>query len=179
MDIREFVEQSIGCWRSQRSAHHLIFSHFEAVQSSIEIVALSPEDRSVLELCHSYGINPTTAISPFYMSWEGLSDWDEKEELKGSCILVPVPDPDHPNRGKLLRNQGYAETIPAVGEYHLTDDDTFVLHTPYDRAMAEERIWFVTPNLRCRVSFIKTSAGSGVVTASFSTEIRSLADGSD
>ena len=33
MDIAEFVEQSLGRWRSQRSAHHLAFSHFEAVTS--------------------------------------------------------------------------------------------------------------------------------------------------
>ncbi|MBC6420026.1 MAG: phycobiliprotein lyase [Prochloron sp. SP5CPC1] len=45
---------------------------------------------------------------------------------------------------------------------------------PYDRAMAEEKIWFATPNLRFRVSLIKTSAGSGVITASFASEIRSL-----
>ncbi|MFM7859203.1 MAG: phycobiliprotein lyase, partial [Flammeovirgaceae bacterium] len=30
MGIQEFVEKSIGSWRSQRSAHHLAFSHFEA-----------------------------------------------------------------------------------------------------------------------------------------------------
>jgi phycoerythrin-associated linker protein len=46
------------------------------------------------------------------------------------------------------------------------------LITEYDRAAAEEKIWFVNPNVRCRVSLIKTSAGTGVVTASFSSEIR-------
>jgi phycoerythrin-associated linker protein len=96
--------------------------------------------------------------------------------VKGSCILVPVPDPTRPNRGKLLRDQGYAETIAAAGEYHLTEDGTFVLLTSYERAAAEEKIWFVNPNLRMRVSLIKTSEGSGVVTASFSSEIRSLSD---
>ena len=91
---------------------------------------------------------------------------------KGTSILVPVPDPVHINQGKLLRDQGYAETMEAAGHYRLTDDNTFVLVTSYDRAAAEEKIWFVNPNLRCRVSLIKTSAGSGVVTASFSSEIR-------
>lgn len=176
MDISEFVGKSLGKWRSQRSAHHLIFSHFEAVQSVIDIVALSPDDPEVLALCRDYDTDPQAIASPFRMSWEGESDWDEdeKEELKGTTVLVPVPDADSPNRGKLLRDRGYAETMAAIGEYHFTEDGTFVLVTSYDRAAAEEKIWFVNPNLRFRVSTIKTSEGTGVVTASFSSEIRSL-----
>jgi phycoerythrin-associated linker protein len=172
MDITEFVEQSIGHWRSQRSAHHLAFAHFEAVQSEIDIISLSGSDPAVLELCQSYGIDPERVASPFRMSWEGQSDWEDSEIVKGTCVLVPVPDPTQPHRGQLLRDRGYAETIAAVGEYSLTEDGTFVLVTAYERAAAEEKIWFVNPNVRCRVSLIKTSAGTGVVTASFSSEIR-------
>jgi phycoerythrin-associated linker protein len=174
MDITEFVKQSIGKWRSQRSAHHLIFGHFEAVQSVIDIVALDLNDSAVVELCQSYGIDPQTATSPFRMSWEGESDWDDNEVMAGSTVLVPIPDPEVGNRGKLLRDRGYAETIPAAGNYRITDDGTFVLVTAYDRAAAEEEIWFVNPNLRFRVSTIKTSDGTGVVTASFASEIRFL-----
>jgi phycoerythrin-associated linker protein len=176
MDIKQFVEQSLGRWRSQRSAHHLVFGHFEAVKSVIDIIALSPDDGAVIDLCKSYNIDPAQAVSPFQMTWEGQSDWEENSEIKGSCILVPIPDPIVPNQGKLLRDQGYAETIAAVGDYHLTEDGTFVLLTTYERAAAEEKIWFINPNLRLRVSLIKTSGGSGVVTASFSSEIRSLSD---
>lgn len=174
MDITQFVEQSFGRWRSQRSAHHLAFGHFEAVESTIDIVAVAANDQRVIELCKSYDVDPQTATSPFQMSWKGHSDWDDDEVMEGSCILIPIPDRDRPNQGKLLRDQGYAETVPAAGNYHLTEDGTFVLTTEYDRAAAEEKIWFVTPNLRCRVSLIKTSKGTGVVTASFSSEIRSL-----
>jgi phycoerythrin-associated linker protein len=105
------------------------------------------------------------------MTWEGETDWDENI-TKGTCILVPVLDVDRPQHGKLLRDQGYAEEMAAAGHYHLTEDGTFVLITEYDRAAAEEKIWFVNPNVRCRVSLIKTSTGTGVVTASFSSEIR-------
>ena len=172
MDITEFVDSSIGRWRSQRSAHHLAFSHFEAVESEIDIVALSAGDPAVVSLCKSYSIDPELVVSPFQVSWEGQSDWDEDQVLAGTSILVPVPDPDQVNCGKLLRDQGYAETMEAVGDYRLTEDGTFILVTAYDRAAAEEKIWFVTPNLRCRVSLIKTSSGTGIVTASFSSEIR-------
>jgi phycoerythrin-associated linker protein len=58
MDITEFVEKSLGHWRSQRSAHHLAFAHFEAIQSEIDIIALSEADPAVLELCSAYRIDP-------------------------------------------------------------------------------------------------------------------------
>jgi phycoerythrin-associated linker protein len=179
MDIDRFVASSLGTWRSQRSAHHLIFSHFEAVRSDIEIVALTVDDPDVLTLCQDNNIGLQSISSPFRMSWEGESDWneDESEELKGSTVLVPVPDAESPSRGRLLRDRGYAETIPAIGEYHFTPDGIFVLSTSYDRASAEEKIWFVNPNLRFRLSTINTSDGNGVITASFSSEIRSLKTG--
>ena len=176
MDIRKFVELSLGRWRSQRSAHHLAFSHFEEVTSTIDIVPLAEEDLEVINLCKSYEIDPQMTSHPFRMSWEGESDWEEAETFEGTTILVPIPDPENPKAGRLLRDQGYAETIPSIGKYRISEDGTFVLLTEYERATAEEKIWFVNPNFRLRVSLIKTSEGSGVVTASFSSEIRSLSE---
>lgn len=173
MDITKFVEMSLGRWRSQRSAHHLAFSHFEEVISIIDITPLTKEDQSVVQLCQSYQMSPESATHPFRMTWEGESDWSEEEVVKGTTVLVPIPDPLNPNQGSLLRDQGYAETIPSVGKYQFTTDGTFVLVTEYEQAAAEEKIWFANPNLRFRVSMIKTSNGKGVTTASFSSEIRS------
>lgn len=170
MDIETFVERSLGEWRSQRSAHHLAFAHFEEVCSTINIEPLPIDAPGVLELCQRYQVSTDQVVSPFKMSWEGESDWDEEEVIKGSTILVPVPI--GLSTGKLLREQGYAETMESVGTYRLTEDGTFVLTTAYERAAAEEKIWFATPNLRFRVSLIKTSSGKGVTTASFSSEVR-------
>ena len=174
MDIGEFVNRSIGRWRSQRSGHNLAFQHFEEVRSTIDISLRGKDDSEVLNLCQVHHIDPADIASPFHMKWEGESDWDEDETPQGSCILVPVPDPQSRDRGRLLRSQGYAETIPSIGKYFFTEEGMFVLTTAYDRAAAEERIWFATENLRFRVSTIKTSDGKGVVTASFASEIRSV-----
>ena len=174
MDLSKFVELSIGRWASQRSVHHLAFSYFEQVTSTIDVLPLTKEDIEVIELCESNKIDPSLATSPFRMSWEGESDWDDAETFEGTTILVPIPD--SPTSGRLLRDRGYAETIPSIGNYQIASDGTFVLLTEYERAAAEEKIWFVNPNLRMRVSLIKTSGGSGVVTASFSSEIRSLTE---
>jgi phycoerythrin-associated linker protein len=173
MKITEFFELSIGRWRSQRSAHHLAFAHFEEVLSTIDIESLTTDDPAVLEICKLYDVNRASITHPFRMTWEGESDWDDKP-LAGSTVLVPIPEPENPSRGRLLRDKGYAETIPAVSKYHMSEDGIFTLLTEYDHAAAEERIWFTNPNLRFRVAMIKTSDGKGVTTASFSSEIRSL-----
>jgi phycoerythrin-associated linker protein len=173
MNITEFFEMSFGQWRSQRSAHHLAFAHFEEVISNIKIELLDSDDPDVLAVCQAYSVDISSITHPFRMTWEGESDWDDKP-LAGTTVLVPVPDPQEATKGRLLRDQGYAETIAAVGNYHLSEDGTFTLITEYDRAAAEEKIWFVNPNLRFRVATIKTSDGKGVTTASFASEIRSL-----
>ena len=176
MDIDTFVARSLGRWRSQRSAHHLAFAHFEEVRSVIDIDPLATDDPGVLALCESQGFDPKTISSPFKMSWEGETDWDEDDVLKGQTILVPVPDLSELDQGrhsgKLLRDQGYAETVPAAGHYTIQPDGTFVLVTGYDRAAAEEKMWFATDHLRFRVSLIKTGDGKGVTTSSFSSELR-------
>lgn len=188
MNIDTFVARSLGRWRSQRSAHHLAFAHFEEIRSMITIEELEKNDPAVLALCESQGVDHQAIATPFKMSWEGETDWNEDDVLKGQTVLVPVPDsPDNSldnssdsgsdnsgqgNSGKLLRDQGYAETIPAAGHYVIHPDGTFVLTTGYDRAAAEEKIWFASDNLRFRVSLIKTSDGKGVTTASLSSEIR-------
>ena len=172
MDIDTFVARSLGRWKSQRSAHHLAFAHFEEIRSVIEIEAIAKDSPEVLALCESQGFDVKAIATPFKMSWEGETDWNEDDVLKGQTILVPVPDLSQPNCGKLLRDQGYAETIPAAGDYVIQSDGTFVLTTGYDRAAAEEKIWFASDNLRFRVSLIKTSDGKGVTTASLSSEVR-------
>ncbi|BAQ66149.1 phycobiliprotein lyase [Geminocystis sp. NIES-3709] len=172
MTIAEFVQQSLGSWRSLRSVHHLAFSYLEEVKSEIEIISLNTDDPEVINLCKEHNIDPDLVQSPFRMTWEGESDWDVKEELKGTTVLVPLPDPQNPDQGRLLRDRGYAETMPAIANYEIQNDGTFVLTTNYDRASAEEKIWFINPKLRFRVSMIKTSDGKGVTTASFSSEIK-------
>ncbi|EDX84736.1 hypothetical protein S7335_2433 [Synechococcus sp. PCC 7335] len=172
MDIDTFVARSLGQWKSQRSAHHLAFAHFEEIRSMINIEGLEKGAPAVIALCESQGVDPKKIATPFKMSWEGETDWNEDDVLAGQTILVPVPNLDGTNSGQLLRDQGYAETIPAAGRYVIHPDETFVLTTGYDRAAAEEKIWFANDNLRFRVSLIKTSNGKGVTTASLSSEVR-------
>ncbi len=171
MTVEDFFEISNGEWKSQRSSHNLVWGQFEAVTSEIKIEALPSSDEKVIELCKQNDVSADDILLSLSMSWEGESDWDDDEVMSGSTVMSVIKD--GPTKGRLLRSMGYAEEIPAVGQWEMTPDGVFVLNTFYDAAAAEERIWFATPDLRMRVSQIRTSSGRGIVTASFSTEIRS------
>lgn len=172
MTVDDFFERSVGEWRSQRSSHNLAWTQFEAITSDITIESKGTTDEEIVELCKQNKVEADETTFSIGMSWEGESDWDDDEVMEGSAVMSVIKD--GASRGRLLRSVGYAETIPAVGNWEMTEDGVFVLNTFYDAAAAEERIWFATPDLRMRVSQIRTSSGNGVVTASFSTEIRKL-----
>jgi len=175
MNIEGFVAQSLGKWRSMRSGHSLAFQQFEDVLSEIEITPLSSSSPDVLELINISSIDNISCSSPFAMNWAADSDWepdDPTEVSSGSCILVPMPNNE--NSGILLRSIGYAEKTQAKSTYRFLDDGTFVLSTHYEQSIAEERIWFVSDNVRCRSSVLKTSEGNGILQASFSSEVRRL-----
>ena len=178
MTIEQFVAQSSGKWRSMRSGHSLAFQQFEEVLSEVTIEEISKEDSTVKKLLESSLANKfdlDTVSSPFKMEWCAESDWepdDPSEVSSGSCIIVPfVKDM---SSGTLIRSVGYAEAEAAISEYNFANDGTFTLTTNYEQSIAEERIWFVSENVRCRSSVLRTSAGSGVLQTSFASEVRRI-----
>ena len=178
MTIEQFVAQSSGKWRSMRSGHSLAFQQFEEVLSEVVIEELSKEDPKVKQLLESSLAkeqDKCSISSPFKMEWCAESDWepdDPSEVSSGSCIIVPLAKDK--SSGTLIRSLGYAESEAAISEYHFLDDGTFTLTTQYEQSIAEERIWFVSENVRCRSSVLRTSAGSGVLQTSFASEVRRI-----
>ena len=178
MTIEQFVAQSSGKWRSMRSGHSLAFQQFEEVLSEVVIEELSKEDPGVKQLLKSSLAKEQdicSISSPFKMEWCAESDWepdDPSEVSSGSCIIVPLAKDK--SSGTLIRSLGYAESEAAISEYHFLDDGTFTLTTQYEQSIAEERIWFVSENVRCRSSVLRTSAGSGILQTSFASEVRRI-----
>lgn len=178
MTIEQFVAQSSGKWRSMRSGHSLAFQQFEEVLSEVTIEEVSKDDSAVKQLLESSLANKhnlDTISSPFKMEWCAESDWepdDPSEVSSGSCIIIPfVKDI---SSGTLIRSIGYAEAQAAISEYNFSNDGTFTLTTNYEQSITEEKIWFVSENVRCRSSVLRTSAGSGVLQTSFASEVRRI-----
>lgn len=175
MQLESFVARSLGRWRSMRSGHSLAFQQFEDVRSSVLIEPVGLQDPLVLKLIEDCSIHDANPLCPFRMEWNAESDWEPdstSEVSAGSCILVPIPSDNQ--KGILLRSTGYAEAEQAISSYTFLEDNTFILNTHYGQSIAEERIWFVSENVRCRSSVLRTSAGSGILQTSFASEIRRL-----
>ena len=178
MTIEQFVAQSSGKWRSMRSGHSLAFQQFEEVLSEVTIEEISKDDSAVKQLLESSLANKhnlETVSSPFKMEWCAESDWepeDPSEVSSGSCIIIPLVKDI--SSGTLIRSVGYAEAEAAISEYNFSNDGTFTLTTNYEQSIAEEKIWFVSENVRCRSSVLRTSAGSGVLQTSFASEVRRI-----
>ena len=178
MTIEQFVAQSVGQWRSMRSGHSLAFQQFEDVLSEISIKHIDKQDSTVQDLLSTTASNQALSsdvVAPFRMEWSAESDWepeDPSQVSSGSCIIIPLKTNDY--SGLLIRSVGYAESELAESTYQFLDDGTFLLTTHYEQSIAEERIWFVSDNVRCRSSVLKTSAGSGVLQTSFASEVRRI-----
>jgi hypothetical protein len=172
MDAMQFFQQSAGQWRSLRTTHHLAFRRTEKGESDIVVETLADNDPRVVEICQMHEVDPALAIGGAYVRWDGTMDWDQSEEENhsGSTVFALVPDDPSGRSGKLLRERGYAEIVPVVGQFHLDEEDGMVLTTDYETMSSIERFWFAAPGLRLRTSTVKRFGGFS--TATFCTEFR-------
>ena len=69
---------------------------------------------------------------------------------------------------------GYAEKMEAISQFSFTSDGTMILSTKYSQTIAEEKIWFVNKNVRCRSSVISSLNKEGIYQTSFASEIRRI-----
>ena len=149
MKIEQFIANSQGKWKSMRSAHSLAFQQFEQIISTITIKILDPKDSRVLDLISSETKLKVVYSSPFLIKWEAESDWESDsslEQTSGSSILIPIQKTN--THGKLIRSIVYAEPIQSISTYSFLNDGTLTLTTEYQETITEERIWFVSKNVR-------------------------------
>ena len=123
-----------------------------------------------------FGYSESQAISPFDIEWSGTTSWEDtqtsKEKLSGQSILVPIKHSKI--SGIILRSKGYTEEREAISRYQILSDGTIIFLTTYDKTIAEERIWFINQNVRCRSSVIKSREMNAILQTSFASEIRKL-----
>ncbi len=171
MDAMQFFRQSAGQWQSLRTTHHLAFRQAEKGHSKINVEALSADDPKVVEICQMHDVDPAIAAGGAYVTWNGEMAWDKEDENhSGSTVFAIVPDADNPRTGRMLRERGYAEIVPVVGQFEMDEDDALILITEYETMSSIERFWFASPNVRMRTSAVKRFGGFN--TSTFCTEIR-------
>ena len=163
MTMMEFFRKSEGTWFTQRSVHHFDLAADESGESNLIVQVIERDDPRVEEVCVQQGIDPSLATGGASFTW--LANLDDKEpNSKSAAILIDIPNLEINCSGKLLRNQGYVESIPVVSRYHFAVDGVLTIDTDYDNNQGQERCWFITDDFRVRVSTVRMMNGINLMT---------------
>ena len=170
--IKEFIDKSIGEWKSIRSTHTLAFQEFENTNSSLRISYKNIESEEVLEIKNrlKYSQDLSFAIK---ISWKSTSEWTiENKSQESHSVLIFIPKDEY--TGTLIKDKGYAEQIPSSSRYYIDETITLNIISEYNATISEEKIWFLSNNVRSRYSVIKNKINNGILQTSHATEIRKL-----
>jgi CpeS-like protein len=158
MTMMDYFRKSEGVWFSERTVHNFDTAADESGKSNIIIDLLGRDDPRVLTVCEAQGVDPQQVSGAASFLWQDNLD-DVSPNPNYAAILVDVPNPDDPRKGKFLRNRGYIEGIPVIGLYHFANDGVLTIETEYELNQGQERSWFINDRFRVRVMTVQLLNG--------------------
>ena len=172
--INQFIDKSIGEWKSIRSTHTLAFQEFENSTSKIYIKHINSKNKKVVEIFNNHKLSLNLESIAISIKWQAISDWEENDISKGDeTILIFLPKDD--NSGIVLRNKGYTESFISSSNYFIDEQNNLNIKTIYKSTVSEERISFLSTHIRSRFSITRTQENNSVIQTSHTSEIRNLA----
>jgi len=174
--INQFIDKSIGEWKSIRSTHTLAFQEFENSTSKIYIKHINSKNKKVIEIFKDYKLSLNLESIAISIKWQAFSDWEEDNMSEGDeTILIFLPNDDNDNSGIVLRNKGYTESYISSSNYFFDEQNNLHIKTIYKSTVSEERISFLSTHVRSRFSTIRNLENNSVIQTSHTSEIRNLA----
>ena len=171
--INQFIQKSLGEWKSIRSTHSLAFQEFENSTSKIVIKELEINNKNVVELLEKYNSTSKPSVIALLISWKEISEWELDQKLEeDKTILLFLPKDK--NKGIVLRNKGYTESEISSSEYLIDENANLNIKTTYSSTVSEERICFLSNHIRSRYSVIRNNENNTVIQTSHTSEIRNL-----
>jgi len=172
--INQFIDKSIGEWKSIRSTHTLAFQEFENSTSKIYIKNINSKNKKFIEIFKNYNLSLNLENKAISIKWRAISDWEEDDiRQEDESILIFLPKDE--NSGIILRNKGYTESFIASSNYFVDKQNNLHIKTIYKSKVSEERISFLSTHIRSRFSIIRNLENNSVVQTSHTSEIRNLA----
>ena len=173
--INQFIDKSIGEWKSIRSTHTLAFQEFENSTSKIYIKYINSKNKKIVEIFKNYKLSLNLESIAISIKWQAISDWqdDEKSE-RDETILIFLPKDE--NSGIVLRNKGYTESVILSSNYFFDEQKNLHIKTIYKSTVSEEKISFLSTHIRSRFSTIRNQETKSVIQTSHTSEIRNLAN---
>ena len=171
--INQFIDKSIGEWKSIRSTHTLAFQEFENSTSKIYIKNIHSKNKKVIEIFKNYKLSLNLESIAISIKWQAFSDWEEDNMSKREeTILIFLPKDE--NSGIVLRNKGYTESFISSSNYFVDEQNNLHIKTIYKSKVSEERISFLSTHIRSRFSTIRNLENNSVIQTSHTSEIRNL-----
>ena len=171
--INQFIDKSIGEWKSIRSTHTLAFQEFENSTSKIYIKNINSKNKKVIEIFKNYKLSLNLENTAISIKWQAISDWEEDDmRERDETILIFLPKDE--NSGIVLRNKGYTESFITSSNYFIDEQNNLHIKTIYKSKVSEERISFLSTHIRSRFSTIRNLENNSVVQTSHTSEIRNL-----
>ena len=173
--VEDFIKKSLGEWKSIRSTHTLAFQEYENTVGNISIAETSIKDKIVEDLYQKFNLG-TLPLFALSVNWKATSDWtvENKNMIGDRTLLIFLPN--DLNSGIILRNKGYTEAIPCQSNYFIDKEGILNLTTEYNSTNCEERIKFLSENVRIRYSIIKSKINNSIMQTSHSSEIKKIAN---
>ena len=171
--INQFIQKSLGEWKSIRSTHSLAFQEVENSTSKIVIKEVEINNQNVVELLEKYNSTSKPSVIALSISWKAISDWDMEQKIEeDKTILLFLPKDK--NKGIILRNKGYTESEISSSEYLIDENENLNIKTIYTSTVSEERICFLSNHIRSRYSVIRNHENNTVIQTSHTSEIRNM-----
>jgi len=172
--INQFIDKSIGEWKSIRSTHTLAFQEFENSTSKIYIKHINKKNKEVVEIFKNYKLSLNLESIAISINWQAISDWNNDDISEGDeSILIFLPKDE--NSGIVLRNKGYTESFISSSNYFVDKQNNLHIKNIYKSTVSEERISFLSAHVRSRFSTIRNLENKSVIQTSHTSEIRNLA----
>jgi phycoerythrin-associated linker protein len=171
--INQFINKSIGEWKSIRSTHTLAFQEFENSTSKIYIKHINSKNKKVVEIFKNYKLTLNLENVAISIKWQAISDWDDDIGKGDETILIFLPKDE--NSGIVLRNKGYTESVISSSNYFVDEQNNLHIKTVYKSTISEEKISFLSTHIRSRFSTIRNQETKSVIQTSHTSEIRNLA----
>tara|TARA_B100000902_G_scaffold302183_1_gene290058 strand:+ start:1419 stop:2030 length:612 start_codon:yes stop_codon:yes gene_type:complete len=173
MTMATFLDASRGTWLNRRSVHHLDHQDDEAADSNLVIEPFEASDPVVSRVCDALQVDASRAAGGGRFWWES----NIKKSVRNddyAAVIIDVPDTDDSSQGFLLRDVGYVEKKAVISTYAFAQDGVLTITTRYDTNVGMERCWFVTDQVRMRVSSVQCLNGVSMTT--YCTELRCPSD---
>ena len=89
--INQFIDKSIGEWKSIRSTHTLAFQEFENSISKIYIKHINLKNKKIVEIFKNYKLSLNLEGIAIYIKWQTISDWEDHDMSAVSYTHLTLP----------------------------------------------------------------------------------------